>query len=317
MSPLFAWPTYREPWSLDVDGLMVDGVFREDLVAEDARRIRIDEAGDWQRAAISLTATPEDKADGIEATGVHILVESPRSNTRIPVPLRADDDGAWVGDVELAREMLGGTVTIVAVVTAQIDDRVRLVGRSDDWKLVVEPGEAPVPPGAPPFAMVWKNFSDTDAPPIARRDPDAHAVMDLSIQPTLYLNDGIEGFRAVLNADTARGERRRARDLLGADVARTALTTLVRAAVEEVEQNATDDDASPPEDHMLRQTLEAVARVGRTTADLEELCGRIAAARQGTLSERLALWTEIDAAIARLSGLPDAVASLAKESRNV
>ena len=316
MIPLYSWPTYREPCGLEVTELSVDGSPRPDLVDTDHRRLRADHASAWRIVSFKVSATVPEARGVPSPQTVHLLVAAARAQTRMPIPLTSTADGTWVARVELPREIVAGTVILVAEATARVDGRVRLLGRSDEWTLVVDPGESPVPPGAPPFPMVWLDFTGPDAPEAARRSPDAHAVMDMSISPTLYLNDGIEGLRGLLHADTARGERRRARDLFGADVARQAMATLMRAAAADLATAAGDEDALPPADPLLRQSLEAVAKAMRSTADLSDLCHRIARAENGPVTERLALWTEIDAAVARLCGLPEMVASIAKEARN-
>ena len=312
MSAIFSWPRFREPWRLDVDDPMVDGYYREDLVDEEHRRIRIDGLGRWRQVILDVAASPPD--DSLVPDGVHLLVSAPRTNTRLSVPLV--EDGEWRGSATLDRPYLAGPVTLVVEATGRIDGRARLLGRSEEWTLVVDAGEAPTPPGAPPFAMTWVDFGAAEAPQSARRNPDAHAVMDLSTTPCLYLNDGVEGLRELLHADGAKLERRRARDMIAADVARTAWRTLLRAAVSEVE---VDDDGtvSMPEDPLLRQTLSAVARVATGVSDVDELVERIAGTQGGSLTEHLDLWTDLDAAVDRLSGLPEAVESIVREARNV
>jgi len=313
VSPVFAWPTYREPWTLTVEDPMVDGQYREELVDDEHRRLRIDQVEDWRQVLLDVRAVPP--SDDLRPDRVHLLVESRRSNTRMSFPL--DGEGPYGTSAELRREYLAGPVTLVVEATGIVDGRVRLLGRSEEWTLVVDAGQAPTPPGAPPFTMTWVDFRSAEAPPAARRNPDAHSIMDLSGEPCLYLNDGIEGFRSLLHADTARLERRRARDLLAGEVARTAWTALVRAAVADIGSADSGDDVSAPEDQLLRHALEAVARVASGVSDLDDLVERIAAAQDGSGADGAALWTDIDAAVDRLSGLPDVVESLIRESRNV
>lgn len=313
MSPVFAWPTYREPWSLIVDDPMVDGQYREELVDDEYRRVRIDGVDGWRQVVLDVTATPPD--ENLTTERVHLLVESPRSNTRISVPLGGD--GVWQASADLRREYLAGPVTLVVEATGTIDGRVRLLGRSEEWTLVVDSGQAPTPPGAPPFTITWVDFRSAEAPESARRNADAHSIMDLTGEPCLYLNDGIEGFRALLHADTARLERRRARDLLAGEVARTAWSTLVRAGVTDIATGDVDDEPSAPEEPLFRQALEAVARVATGVSDLDDLVERIWSAQNGTITEVMSLWTDLDAAVDRLSGLPDVVESMIREARNV
>lgn len=316
MMPLYAWPTVREPFELHLDGLGIDGVPRMDLVHADHRRVSLDAAGAWTSVRLTVRVEAPTGADAAQPESMHLLVSAPRAQTRHAVRL-TPEDGSWSAAVDLPRAMLAGAVTAVAEATSTVDGRVRLVGRSEEWRLIVDAGEAPVPPGGAPFPMVWVDFASPEAPEIARRNRHTHAVMALSPTPALYLNDGIEGLHALLNAETARGERRRARDLLGCDVARTAVNTIVRAAAAEVADSAPDEDPTPPSEPLLRQTLDAVAGAMASPLDLAELCERIVRAEAGSAGERATLWADIDAAVVRLCSLTEAVADVAKEARNV
>lgn len=316
MMPLYAWPTVREPFDLHLDGLALDGVPRMDLVHADHRRVRLDTAAGWTTVRLAIRVEPPSGVDAARPEAMHLLISAPRTQTRHAVRL-APQDGSWSATVELPSAMLAGSVTAVAEATSTVDGRIRLVGRSEEWRLIVDAGEAPVPPGGEPFPMVWVNFTSPEAPEIARRNRHTYAVMALSPTPALYLNDSVEGLHALLNAETARGERRRARDLLGCDVARTAVTTIVRAAAAEVAGAAPDDEPTPPSDPLLRQTLGAVAGAMASPQELAELCERIVRAEAGSADERATLWVDIDAAVVRLCSLTEAVADVAKEARNV
>ena len=315
MMPLYSWPTFRDPFELHLDGLGLDGVPRMDLAHADHRRVRLDGAGGWNSVRLDVRVEAPPGAQPLLPDSVHLLVSAPRAQTRHAVRL-APTGGSWSADVELPRAMLAGVVTAVAEATSTVDGRIRLVGRSEEWRLVVDAGEAPVPPGGEPFPMIWVNFASPKAPEIARRNRHTYAVMALSPAPVLYLNEGIEGLHALLNAETARGERRRARALHGCDLARPAGTTIVRAAVSEVAGTSPDEDPTPPSTPLLRQTLDAVAGALASPLDLAELCERIARSEAGSAAERATLWADIDAAVVRLCSLTEAVADVAKEARN-
>ncbi|WP_225755644.1 hypothetical protein [Actinotalea sp. Marseille-Q4924] len=314
MIPLYPWPTFREPWQLDLREPTFDGVARSDVLMPDHRRLRSDLVADWAICALEAVATAPSAGGAPRPDAAHLLVSAPRAQTRLPLPLSPDGAGSWRARVELPQDLLAGIATVTAELTAVLDGRVRFLGRSEPWSVVVDPSDAPVPVGAPPFPMVWVDFGDPGAPELARRSPGAPAVMDLSGSPTLYLNDAMPGLHRLLHADTARGERRRARDLMGAEVARITLTALVRAAAADLE--ADDDGVVTPADQLLRQTLEGVAGVMRSTSGIDELCRRIVEADTGPAIARANLWSEIDGAVARLAGLPDFQASLSEEARN-
>lgn len=311
MIPLYAWGTHREPLLVDLLDVTVDAEVRGELVDASRHRLRLDRAHGWTVLTLVVRVTVPRDTGVAEPASVTALVTSTPTRTRLPAVLAPVGDGSWIGEVRVPRALVAGSAELVADAVATVDGRVRLIGRTEPWTFVVDGGVAPSPPGAPPFPMTWVDFAAPDAPTLVRRVPDAPAVMDPA-RPMLYLNDGVEGLRGLLHADTARGERRRARDLVGAEVARTALTALVRVAVTEVQAA----DGEPPESHLSVQTLTAVACAMRSTADLEELCRRVSEASAGSPADLVALWTEIDGAVARLCNAPAAVGALAKESRN-
>lgn len=315
MMPLYSWSTFRDPFELHLDGLGVDGVLRTDLVHPDNRRVRLDFAEGWSSVRLEIRVEAPPAAEPLRPDSVHLLVSAPRAQTRHAVRL-APDGGSWSAAVDLPRAMLAGVVTAVAEATSVVDGRIRLVGRSEEWRLVVDAGEAPVPPGGEPFPMVWIDFAASEAPEVVRRNRHTYAVMALVPAPVLYLNEGIEGLHALLNAETARGERRRARDLLGCDVARTAVTAIVRAAVAEIAATSPGEEPTPPSTPLLRQTLDAVAGALASPLDLAELCERIARSEAGSAADRANLWADVDAAVVRLCSLTETVADVAKEARN-
>lgn len=315
MTPLPAWPSFREPWAAQLDALEIDAAPRPDLLDSDHRRVRLDLAGTWSTTSFTISTSSDEVFTGSVAS-VQALVSSPRTNTRVAVPLVRQEKAAWRGEVRLPARLLGGTVRMWVEVAGTHAGRTRLVGRSDEWVLSVDPAEAPTPPGAPPFTMTWLDFSGDDAPALARRNPDAPFVMDMTGTPVLLLNERIEGFRDVLHADHAKGEKRRARDVLAAQVAQHALASVLRAAVAEmVTDTDIDGDVAVPTDRLKRQALGAVAGAMEGVADISDLAARIVEAERGPMVERLELWAEIDAGVARLAGVPAAVLDLSKGVR--
>jgi hypothetical protein len=314
VSPLYAWPTWSEPWALQVSDVVVDGIARPEAV--DTAQSRVHVAGDrWTRLTCGVTAQAPDEQGSPVPASVHVLVSAPRTQSRWVVPLERRD-GVWAASVELPRELVVGAVEVTAEVIGEVDGRVRLQGRSAPWTIVVDAGQAPVPPGGPPFPMVWLDFGADGAPAPARRDPDVPAVLDMSGAPVLYLNDAMTGLRLLLNAEHAKCARRMARDLVGSAVAARATTTLVRAAVADVVSTAAEDGPpSPPSDPTRRQALEAVAGAMTSVSDLSDLCERVMRVESGPTAERAALWSEIDAAVDRLCGVTAAIAEVALEGR--
>lgn len=317
MTVRYAWPTFRHPWDLQVSCLHLDGESRTDLLDDTHRRLDLTDLDDWARCEIIVTASTSETLS-LPLAGVHTLVEAATTSLRRPVPLEPGGDG-YVGRVILDRADVSGAVHVRALVTARVDDRVRTVGSSDGWTVAVDRSAAPLPPGAPPFKTVWVDFTSADAPLLAQQTPTAHAHMDIAHEPVLYLNSAIEGFGSLLTADHAKTERRRARDLMGSQVARLSLTTLFRAASDEVLRSVDDTDEGPPAapaSALHRQTCEAVASTMPSVSSIADLYDRLLSAHRGAATDRITLWAEIDLAIDTLTQVSDTVSTVSKELRH-
>ena len=312
------WEAWREPWVLHVEGVEVDGVDHLDLLAADHRRVDVSSREGWVSAVLSLRAAPPPDGDAPGVTGlvVHALVTCRDTHWRAPTVLVAQVDGSWTGSVALSSDVLAGAVTVDVTATSVVEGRRRVVGVSEAWRVVVDPGEAPTAAGAPPFRTVWTDFQASDAPAEVRGAPDTYAVLaPVGAELVLYLNGGIEGLQELLHADRARDRRRMARDLVGAEVARQALASVVRSALAEVVETSEGDVPGLPAGRTARQAVEAVARAMPRVAGAQDLVERVVAAEDGSAVERALLWSEIDAAVAVLAGTTAAIAATAKEVR--
>lgn len=311
MTARFPWPQFRFPWSVEVSGLIVDCKPHDSAVDRLHRRVRLDDLT-WQCAGLVLRAqTTERMPAGIDNLQGFVVVSSPRTNVRTPVPLLPDGLQAVYGEVPLDSHDLAGTVALTVTIVATIDGRRRTIADAEDWVVVVDDSTAPTPPGAPPFPHVWVDFACADAPDIARRNHGAHAIMDLSAAPQLLLNAGIEGLQDVLHAEKPKLERRRIRDLLGTTIACDAVTSLFRAAVAEV-VDLSEDGPVPPSDSLSRQTCEAVAGAMPTVSSVDELYERIVATKDSA-RDRATLWAEAEVALAALTDVHDTVVRVAGE----
>jgi hypothetical protein len=318
VSPRFAWDQYRRPWDLEVhlDDVSGDGNVAAPVTDADHRRLRLDAVGEWETVRVSFQlSTTEQRPQGIDHVNGYVLVSSPRTHTRFPIPLEAMEDGVFAGSADLSRALLAGPVELAGQVVTG-DSPVQLVGLADPWNLVVDASDAPPLPGAPPFDMAWVDFSADDAPPVARSAQDSYAVMDLTgSKPALLLNSEIQGFQALLNSDKARLERRRLRDTLATGIARYALSSLFREARAQITMDG-EDDVAPPEDSLLRQVCESVAAELKAVSSVDELYVRLANETALTRLERARLWVEIDNAIDRLTNHSEMVASIVEEVRH-
>jgi hypothetical protein len=181
---------------------------------------------------------------------------------------------------------------------------------------VIDASSAPTPPGAPPFETVWDDFSSAQAPQIARDSKDSYAVMDLTgLKPVLRLNDGIKGFKALLSSTRAQKERRRLRDAIGTGIAKYAVSALLREASAQVDV-AEDGTATPPDDRLLRQVLDAVAGQMRSVAAPEDFYSLVARPHELTAADRARFWADVDTALDKLTDHAESVTNAVEEVRH-
>jgi hypothetical protein len=313
MSPHYAWRTLREPLAVEIAEAFVDGrPIDRSLIDEEHLRVHLEAFDDWQDLDIVVEAKPGgEMPDELVDSSVYVLVECVATQSRIPFVLSGDP---WTGRINLTRGEVEERFSLRAEIAAPIHGRWRIIGSSPEWTVVMDRSAAPVPPGTPPFETVWIDFGTPEAPAIARRMPEAYAVMDLEGKPRLMLNTGIDGFQHLLHADAAKLERRRLRDILGADVARYAVMTLFRAASAEI---LLDDDGliTPPERPLYRQVCEAVAERTPGIGSVEELYEQLVRARDSA-AEAIEVWGAVDLAIAALTGVTSAISTACAEVKH-
>jgi hypothetical protein len=312
----YPWPTFAAPLSCRITDVQLDGrSLPPHLLDEDHRRVRLDEATPWEVLECAVTvSTDEPVPAGIERLIGYVLASSAATNTRMPFPLAPAEDGTLAGRLAVPRSAVSGSLTVTAEAGAQITGRMRVIGTSEPWTFVLERGEAPVAPGAPPFEMAWVDFGASDAPAAARESPTSLAVMDLTAGPRLLLNTGVAGLQALLDNNYAKLERRRLRDILSTTIVRQAISTLIRAAAAEV-TDYDDGPPQPPTTALYRQLCQAVADQTSGIAGVEELYEQMVAGRDDTTGNA-DLWRRIDAAVDTLTGSTDALTTAAKEVAN-
>jgi len=319
MTLRYAWPSYHGLWDSRVTEFLVDGKDTSDGIDTDHLRLLCPE-GNWNEIEFSLTiTTTEGPSSEVRDQSAHLLVSCPATNLRRAYPMQPVPGGrAYEARVRLPRSVLSEKVSLQAEITASIGDRRRLIASALEWALIVTEGQAPpTRTGAPPLWSAWIDFSDDEAPPEARRNAGAYCYVDLNADPPIfYLNSAIDGFQSLINADTARNERRRHRDLLGSLVARNVLQALFRAMVEEVEAGDHGTPAAGPDLGLLRNVAEAVAAELPDTDTAEDLYEKIAdvTSSAGATAGFLA---EVDLVIDRLSGLSTTISRVCEEAKNV
>lgn len=316
----FAWPSYQDPWECLVTDVDIDG--NAGTLEINGDHFRVDAYEDsWTTAALSVqVSTSEPSPHDLDDLRAYLLVTCSATQLRRAYPLtKADDEQATVfsGSLQLPRTALAGKALLTAEIIGTHQGRPRVVGSSIPWGLVVDKSEAPERPGIPPLKTVWVDFADVDAPLEARRHVEGHAYVDVTASPpVLYLNKGIDGLQLLILSNSAKLERRRHRDMLGASIARYVANALFRAAVEQI---TVDDSGAPPEGpsaRVLRDICEAVVSDLPETETVQDLYRTIADLPAGTAASA-SFWASVDLALDRMTSLSSTVARICEEAKRV
>lgn len=314
MSVRFAWPVLAAPPHVDLQELQLDETPTREAT-KDPDHLRVVLPGDrsWERFRCRVVVTSDEDSSAFEGLVCYVVASSRDSATRVPFALSGLPGE---GFVEIHHDEVARDVVLTVEVAALHRGRRRVIGRSVPWTVVVQAGTAPKVPGGLPFGLTWVDFSSEDAPTVVKGAPLASAVMETAIgaTPQLLLNSALPGLRDLLHADSAKLERRRLRDLLGSDVARLAVSSLMRAAAAEVVQ-ADDGTVIAPQEELHRQVCEALAEAMAGMGSVEELYQLLSG--DGSDSSMGDLWSRIDLAIDEVVGRRGAVATACEEIRIV
>jgi hypothetical protein len=316
----FAWPSYQAPWECIVTSVDLDG--SAGTLEINDEHFRVDAFDDtWSSAELAVeVATNEPRPAGLEDLNAYVLVTCSATQLRRSYPLTTSPSGSalgFSGALKIPRTALSGKATLTAEIVGMFQGRPRVVGSSVPWGLVVDKSEAPDRPGVPPLRTVWIDFADADAPMEARRHVEGHAYVDVAATPpVLYLNKGIDGLQLLILSNSAKLERRRHRDMLGASIARYVANALFRAAVEQI---SADDFGGPPDGptgRVLRDICEAVAAELPDTETVDDLYRAIADLPAGTAASA-SFWANVDLALDRMTSLSSTVARICEEAKRV
>lgn len=316
----YAWPSYQDPWECIVTKVDLDG--SAGALEINGDHFRVDAFDDsWGAAELSVeVVTNEPPPKGLEDLRAYVLVTCSATQLRRSIPLEPKDNrpiSGFAGALTLPRTALSGKALLTVEVVASYEGRSRVVGTSVPWALVVDKAEAPERPGVPPLRTVWIDFADPDAPLEARRHAEGHAFVDVAATPpVLYLNKRIDGLQLLILSNSAKLERRRHRDMLGASIARYVANALFRAAVEQI---STDDFGGTPDGptgRVLRDMCEAVAAELPDTETVDDLYQAIASLPAGTTASA-SFWANVDLALDRITGLSSTVARICEEAKRV
>ena len=183
--------------------------------------------------------------------------------------------------------------------------------------IILDQVEAPGRHGVPPLKTTWVDFSTSEAPAEARRYGTAHAYVDVATTPpVLYLNKGIDGLQQLILSENAKLERRRQRDMLGAQIARYVTNALFRTAADQVSADIYGGPAEGPAGHVFRSVCEAVAAQLTSTETVNDLYEAVLKVRDGTL-DGPTFWADVDLALDRMTSVSSIVTQICAEVKHV
>jgi hypothetical protein len=316
----FAWPSYKDSWECIVTSVELDG--SAGTLEINGDHFRVDAFEDtWTSAQLAVeVSTNEPRPVGLEDLKAYVLVTCTATQLRRSYLLEPSDQQSTLifnGSLTIPRTALAGRATLTAEVVGNYQGRARAVGSSVPWGLVIDKREAPDRPGVPPLRTVWVDFADGDAPIEARRHVEGHAYVDVAATPpVLYLNKGIDGLQLLILSNSAKLERRRHRDMLGATIARYVANALFRAAVEQISADDFGGVPDGPTGRVLRDVCEAVAAELPDTETVEDLYQTIADLPAGT-SASASFWANVDLALDRMTSLSSTIARICEEAKRV
>ncbi|RDH76893.1 hypothetical protein DVS77_18840 [Mycolicibacterium moriokaense] len=146
---------------------------------------------------------------------------------------------------------------------------------------------------------------------------EGHAYVDVAATPpVLYLNKRIDGLQLLILSNSAKLERRRHRDMLGASIARYVANALFRAAVEQISADEYGGIPEGPTGRVLRDICEAVAAELPDTETVNDLYRAIADLPVGTAASA-SFWANVDLVLDRMTSLSSTVARICEEAKRV
>lgn len=317
MIPRFAWPTFKDQWDCRIEQVLLDGHDASDCIDED--HLRIDShRREWHEARILLSAsTSEPKPDGLDKLSAYVMIGCGTTQLRLTYPITGDEAEGFRGEFSLPRNAVARKAGFHVDIVHNRDGRPRIAGSSVQWTLVVDAHEAPPASGAPPIRTIWVDFGCDDAPLEARRNSLAHCYIDVNpTPPALYLNSAIDGFQSLIQSDTAKLERRRQRDLLGAIVARQITNSLVRAAVLEITPGEFGSRPTGPASRILQDSCKALAAELPQTETVEDFYDLVAGLH-GDPGSTAAFWADVDVAVDKITSVSDTIAVICREVKHV
>jgi hypothetical protein len=233
----------------------------------------------WRQARIGLRVQlPIDELASIGASEPEVVATLNCGPTNLRVAQRLEPGaraGQWVGEFDLPRTLLVDRAELYATVAGTVaGEPHRWLGRTRPVQVDVAPPRSPEFGPAGQIPVVWRDFATTEEGqnPI---DPALHneiAYVDLAgaAGPVIYLNDGIDGLRRLLDDRTGRSPVERAtREVVFDLIAQSALVAMFTAAVAAAAELAEDGEAQMPSHDWQRGVLESLLPLMYPDRDVE------------------------------------------------
>jgi hypothetical protein len=211
----------------------------------------------WEQARLTVRVqTPLDEiarqGDTWSRIACHVVLSEKRTNTRLMTPLTRGEAGDWSGVVELHRDRHVAQAKLEAVVSATVGDFPgRIIGSSiEPWTVDFI---ARAPSRQHSVKTVWVDFAADSNQHLQAYKANPWTIDTTSVEPTLYLNEGFEGLKPLLNS--TKGDRT-SRETVLAQIAMDVWMALFNAAVYALDPE--EADASWPDDwrqDVLRRLL--------------------------------------------------------------
>jgi hypothetical protein len=206
---LYPYETLVGDVDLQVKSASVDGqAVPADFLEPDRRVLAIAGIGreSWDLARLDIEVTaPQTEIKDLKAKGAKptalALLHGGATNMRQALRLDPDpkNPARWTGKVEVERPHWYGRLVLGSTVVASIDGTDgRVIGDATRWSISLD--DVPRPPIHGNIPVKWDNFHEPRSLPELRRVADQPFFVHLdSDQPILYLNEGFEGLRPLLD----------------------------------------------------------------------------------------------------------------------
>ena len=276
---LFPYQTLSTEPGLALSNPRVDGEPRQ-LLAREGHIDLFELADGWRQARVGLRVQlPVEQLASIGASDPEVVATLNCGPTNLRVARRLEpgaQPGQWVGEFNLDRVLLADRAELYATVAGTVDgERHRWLGRTSPVKVDIAPPRSLEIGPSGQIPVVWRDFATTaeGQNPI---DPALNreiAYVDL-IGPTghvIYLNDGIQGLRRLLDDRAGRSPiERTARDVVFDLIADSALVAMFNAATAAAAELAEDGEAEMPSGDWRRGVLESLLPLMYPDRDVAE-----------------------------------------------